>query len=165
MNSFYLDASALAKRYAPEIGSAVLNHLFRTAARDRFLLLNIGIAEVISLLVRKRNSGRLSSADFSAAVLEVDRELITAAPVRKIVVGNLLLFSALSLIEKHGINATDGVILRSALDIGAKLRLLGDDLVLLSCDQRLNKAARAEGLIVFDPESDSQADLDRLLPP
>jgi len=35
----------------------------------------------------------------------------------------------------------------------------------LGCDQRLNKAARAEGLIVFDPETDSQADLDKLLPP
>ena len=102
MNSFYLDASALAKRYAPEIGTAFLNHLFHAAGHNRFLLLNIGIAEVISLLVRKRNTGRLSPADFSSAVLEVDRELIRSAPVRKLIVGNLLLFSALSLIEKHG---------------------------------------------------------------
>jgi predicted nucleic acid-binding protein len=43
VKSFYLDASALAKRYSPEIGSALIDRLFATAAHDRFLLLNIGI--------------------------------------------------------------------------------------------------------------------------
>ena len=42
---------------------------------------------------------------------------------------------------------------------------VGDDLVLVASDQRLLRAAQAEGLVTFDPETQSQADLDALLMP
>jgi len=51
------------------------------------------------------------------------------------------------------------------LEIDKQLHSIGNQLVLVSSDQRLLKAAQAEGLFTFDPETQSQADLDALLAP
>jgi predicted nucleic acid-binding protein len=53
---FYLDASALAKRYVVEQGTFVMNHLFRRVTRDDMMCLTLGILEVISIFVRKKNA-------------------------------------------------------------------------------------------------------------
>ncbi|MBI1930633.1 hypothetical protein HYR99_41105 [Candidatus Poribacteria bacterium] len=66
-------------------------------------------------------------------------------------------------IEKYSLNATDAFILCSVLEAAAALRLGGNNLVLISSDQRLLQAAQAEGLVTFNPETDSQAQLDTLL--
>jgi hypothetical protein len=58
---------------------------------------------------------------------------------------------------------TDAILLRSALDLAANLRARGDDLVLVASGGRLQRAAQAEGLIVFNPETQTSADLDLLL--
>jgi predicted nucleic acid-binding protein len=72
---FYLDASALAKRYAPEIGSSVVDHLFARLTPDRLVVFDVGMAEVISLLVRKRNSGKLSANNFSQVLIDFKSEI------------------------------------------------------------------------------------------
>jgi hypothetical protein len=76
MASFCLDGSALAKRYVPEPGSALVDYILDNVPEDRIYLLNIGAAEVISVLVRKRNAGTLSVADFSQAITELESEVI-----------------------------------------------------------------------------------------
>jgi predicted nucleic acid-binding protein len=53
---FYLDASALAKRYVPESGTGVINYLFSRVPAHRISVLHLGVAEVISIFVRKHNS-------------------------------------------------------------------------------------------------------------
>ena len=63
------------------------------------------------------------------------------------------------------INATDGIVLRVAMDIAQHLRASGDDLVLVSSDQRLLRSAQAEGLIAFDPETQDQVSLAALVGP
>ncbi len=67
------------------------------------------------------------------------------------------------LIRQHSINSTDALILKCALDKAAGLRVDGDDLVLVSSDLRLIRAAKAEGLLTFNPETDDQATLDALI--
>jgi hypothetical protein len=54
MVSFCLDASALAKRYVPETGSALVDFLFDSVAEHRIYILNIGFAEVVSVLVGRK---------------------------------------------------------------------------------------------------------------
>jgi hypothetical protein len=70
---------------------------------------------------------------------------------------------ALFLIEVHSINGTDAIILRLALNLAARLHGAGQDLVLVASDQRLLRAAQAEGLLTFNPETQNQVDLDALL--
>jgi hypothetical protein len=55
---FYLDASARANRYAPEVGTPVVNHLFANVTPDGLMVFNVGIAEVVSLPVRQKNANR-----------------------------------------------------------------------------------------------------------
>ena len=65
----------------------------------------------------------------------------------------------MSLIETHSLNSVDAIVLRSALNIATQLRYTGNTLVLVASDQRLLRAARTEGLQVFNPEIDSQQTL------
>jgi predicted nucleic acid-binding protein len=160
---FYLDASALAKRYAREAGSSAINHLFARLAPDRMIVFGVGVAEVFSILVRKRNGGQITPAACAQALIDFDAEITRQARIQKIIADIGLITAALPLIDHHSINATDAILLRSALDLAANLRARGDDLVLVASDGRLLRAARAEGLIVFNPETQTAADLDLLL--
>lgn len=164
-NSFYLDASALAKRYAPENGSAQVDAILDAVSGNRVYVLNVGVGEVVSILARKRNAGRISPSDFGQAMVKLDTEIAHAAGVKRVSVSNRLALSSFSLIVAHSINSTDAIMLRSALVIARKLRAGGDDLVLAASDQRLLRAAQAEGLITFNPESQDHAALAPLLGP
>ena len=79
MHFFYMDASALAKRYASEIGTALIDHLFANVSLARFYVFNVGVAEVVSLLVRKKNAGQLAVSACNQALLEFGREIRSAA--------------------------------------------------------------------------------------
>jgi hypothetical protein len=65
-------------------------------------------------------------------------------------------------IEQHALNATDALVLCSALDVAGVLHGAGDNLVLVASDTRLLRAAQAEGLTTFNPETDTPAQLDAL---
>jgi uncharacterized protein len=162
-NSFYLDASALAKRYIPENGSAQVDAILDTVPANRICVLNIGTGEVISILVRKRNARIISTADFGEAVAAFDIEFVRSRQITKVPASNRLVVSSFPLIVAHSINSTDAIALKSALLIARKLRAAGDDLVLVASDLRLLRAAQAEGLTTFNPESQDQTAMTALI--
>jgi predicted nucleic acid-binding protein len=165
MNSFLLDASVLVKRYAPEAGAAVVDYLFANAACERLMCLMLGAAEVAAAMARKRNGGLITPTVFSAGMTQLRTEVLDVANFTKLPSDNALINSSIVLSDRHAINATDAIVLRTALDLAAQLRVDGSDLVLVACDQRLLRAARAEGLMTFDPETRTQVALDALLKP
>lgn len=160
---FHIDASALAKRYLPELGTPLVNQLFASCHPRRFIVFNVGVAEVVSILVRRRNAGHISAAAFAQALAEFGAEMVHETRVRKVFATSTLVTAALRLIPLYSVNATDAIILQSALERATKLRAKGHDLVLVASDQRLLKAAQAEGLATFDPETQDQAVLAALL--
>ena len=160
---FYLDASAMAKRYVVEQGTFVVNHLFRRVARDDMMCLTLGTIEVISVFVRKKNASAVPDTAFHQAMTDFRSEIIDAANFMKIPATDPLVNAAASLVAKHALNATDAVILRSVLDLVATLHTTGDALVLVTSDQRLLRAAQEEGVLTFDPTSQTEGDLDALL--
>src|SRR5437773_1042123 len=109
-------------------------------------VLSVGWAEVISILVRHRNSGRLNAAQYQQAIALFRAAVGLATPVRNLPVDAGLADRAADFIELHSINSTDAILLRSALDLAAVLRARGDDLILVTSDRRLLRAAQAEGL-------------------
>ncbi len=164
MHYFYWDASALAKRYAPEIGTPLVNALFCTASRDRMMCLSVGTGEVISVLVRKKNAGLIPDTVFSQALIDFRAEVLSsAAEFRLVALEDRLVFASHVFIERYSLNATDVLVLRSALDVAAALQPAGDTLVLLSSDHRLLQAAQQERLTTLNPETDSQEQLTALL--
>ena len=80
-------------------------------------------------------------------------------------ISNRLATSAFSLIVAHSINSTDAIALKSALAIADQLRVGGDDLVLVASDQRLLRAAQAEALTTFNPETADHLSLAALIGP
>ena len=158
MTYFYWDASALVKRYAPETGTEIVNHLFSATTLDRMMCLSINTGEVISIFVRKRNDGIIAQEDFSQALLDFRSEVLDSDDFQVVSADDALVLESHSLIEKHNLNATDALILRSALDISGEF-LEEDTLVLVSADLRLYRAADQEGLQRLNPEDVSQEDL------
>jgi predicted nucleic acid-binding protein len=162
---FYLDASALAKRYMPEKRSPQVHALLDSVPGNRLFLLNLAAGEVASILVRKRNAGVISAAYFAQALIDFESEIVHAAGIKKLSATNRLVFSSFALISAHSINSSDAVTLKSALTVARRLRTAGDDLVLVASDQRLLRAAQTEGLSTFNPETQDQAALAALLGP
>lgn len=160
MTHVYFDASALSKRYVPEPGSLVVDHIFGRAPSARMRVLAVGAGEVLSVLVRRRNARTLPPADYIRAEAAFRAEVLDHPAVEKVEVDVTTVRASLAFIERYSINATDALILRTALDLQAVLTPAGDDLVVVACDQRLVAAARAEGLPVFDPERQPAADFD-----
>ncbi len=162
---FYLDASVLVKRYVPEAGTPVVNHLFGRVPRSGMVCLTLGGLEVVSILVRKRNANVVSAVAFNQAMTDFRSDILDEADVAKVTATDVLVNAAFPLVQAHSINANDAVLLRSALDLADALRDVAKDLVLVTSDRRLSRAAAAEGLTTFDPETQTQAELDALLGP
>ena len=163
MNYFYWDASALGKRYAPEPGTPLVNYLFTSVPVARMLALYITLGELVSILVRRQNAGAIGDSDFALALTNASTEIVAAGDFPLQSVADSLVLASLRLIERYSVNATDALILRSALDAAGELRARGDDLVLVASDNRLVAAARAEGVLTFNPEAQDRAELDALL--
>jgi predicted nucleic acid-binding protein len=163
MNSFAFDASALAKRYAPEVGGDRVDYVFDQVKRDRLFCLMLGVAEVISVLVRRRNGAVLSPAAFSQGLSNLKTDILDDDDFSTLPASNEVIAAALPLIDKDSLNATDAIVLRVCLDLAALLRAEGNDLVLVASDHRLLKAAQAEGLMTFDPEAQPLVDLEKLV--
>ena len=157
MYYFYFDASALVKRYTQEIGSDKVNFLFNNVPLNRMMCLILGVIELFWICVRKRNDGRLTNPDFSQVGVNFNYEAIDdQSDFKTLSAPDSLVWDAMDLIENHSLNSVDAIVLRSALDMAMELRSTGDTLVLVASDQRLLRAARTEGLQIFNPETDSQ---------
>lgn len=159
----YFDASALIKRYSQETGTPLVNEVFGQLPLNRMTCSTLGILEIISILVPKRNDGRLNQALFEQAMIEFRAEVIDHEELSATSVNDALLLSALNLIPKHNLNATDAVILRSALNLRQVLEDNGDELMLLASDKRLVRAAQDEGITAFNPEEETIRRLKQLL--
>lgn len=81
-NFFYLDASALAKRFIQETGTPEVNEVLDTVPGDRLRVLNIGMGQIVSVMVRKRNAGTISSAYFDQALLDFKAEVVRASHLK-----------------------------------------------------------------------------------
>jgi hypothetical protein len=137
MNFFFLDASALAKRYSLESGADRVDQLFQMVPLDRLLCLMLGAAEVVSVLVRRRNGGLLTPAAFAQGMANLKAEVVDAEDFNALPLANDLVIAALPLIDKHAVNSTDAIVLRLSLDLASDSRANGNDLVLLASDKRL----------------------------
>jgi hypothetical protein len=140
--------------------------MFESAPQPRLMCLTIGATEIVSILVRKRNDGRLSREAFSQSLINLYGEVIDNTEFSTITADDQTVIGSIGFIIQHSINSTDAIILASALQINEELQQQqGHKLVLVSSDQRLNRAAQAEGLLVFNPENDDEQILNLAVSP
>ena len=67
---FWLDASALVKRYVAETGTPLVNYFFTHVPLQQMLCLLEGVGEIISIFVRRRNGRTITESGFNQAMLD-----------------------------------------------------------------------------------------------
>ncbi|MCY4403492.1 MAG: type II toxin-antitoxin system VapC family toxin [Candidatus Poribacteria bacterium] len=160
MYLFYFDASALVKRYTPEVGSNTIHFLFGNVPLSRMRCLLLGALEVLWICVRKRNDNRITNDQFAQSTGYLNLEVMSVnSDFKTMSVPDTLIYNSITMIDAHSLNSVDALVLQSALDINTELHKIGERLVLVASDRRLLRAADAEGLLVFNPETDSQQQL------
>ena len=141
---YYLDTSALVKRYHPERGTTYLDTVF-VEADATFIIVSITIAELTSALVRKQEAGEISEEGLRHTLSKFSEDLIREYWILDI--------------ERHHIHQAQQLILRHSLrtldSLQLSLLLVVRDLspVFLCSDARLLAAARAEGITTLDPSA------------
>ncbi len=143
MPLYFLDTSALVKRYHREVGSAEMDRLF-LHGNNSFVLSALTISEIASTFARKLREGLLSQRVVHQTLDFFSRDLLARFSVLDLERDQV--DQSVSLILRHGLRAMDG------LQLAACLSLAPHHPTLISADHRLLEAARAERLNVLNPE-------------
>jgi predicted nucleic acid-binding protein len=150
VNHYYLDASALVKRYVDEVGSDWLQATIVHTQPALLFTSRMTIVEVISAFARRAREGSLSSEEFATARDAFRGDCLNEYQIMPPMMTVIDL--ACTLLEQHPLRAYDAMHLATAL--GAQQFLTAQSyppLTFLSADERLNHAATAEGLEVDNP--------------
>jgi predicted nucleic acid-binding protein len=157
---FWLDANAIAKRYVVEKGTLLINYFFTRVSAERIICFFDSMDETRVVITKYRNRGDITPSEFSQAIQKFEAEVVNSVEVVQVHATVDQKEAARQLIHDYPINSTDAYILQCALDKAKELRAFGADLILVSSDKRLIRAAKRERLLTFDPEADSQTALD-----
>lgn len=82
------DASALIKRYAPEVGSDAVDALFVAAPRPPMIATFWTYVETCAGILRKRNRGEIGVAAFQTALTALQGEVLTSPDVPLLTIEN-----------------------------------------------------------------------------
>jgi uncharacterized protein len=150
MATYYLDASAIVKRYLREGGSQWVTELWKRTAEVSLCSAELVDIEVVCALSRAERAGRIGlnrrNKSASLFLLEAQQVLDHMSVTAEI----LRLAHRLAL--RHPLRAYDAVHLATALQLAARLSREGLPApAFVTADGNLLAAARAEGLIAEDP--------------
>ena len=150
MSLYFLDSSALVKRYVTETGSGWIRALTDPAARNPLIIARITWVEVLSALARRQREGSIASSDVTRAIRTFSYDLDMQYQVAEL--SAALVRAAGELVIQHPIRAYDAVQLASALRVQSDLVETGvTPLTFLTADERLIAIAQAEGLLTDNP--------------
>lgn len=150
MSDFYLDSSAIAKRYLSEVGTAWIRALTDPAAGHTIVLAQITWVEVAAALAaRHRAPGGITRAERDGAFTLLARHCTTQyrlAPLDPPIVAQ-----AVALTRQHRLRGYDAVQLATALAADAALHAALPGLTFVAADADLVAAAQIEGLTADNP--------------
>ncbi len=148
--AYFIDSSALVKRYVREIGTSWVRGITRRGPSAVIYIARITAVEVPCAIARRRKGKTLTPKRASSILHRFRRHLAGRYIVAQIT--PTLLDEATLLGLKHALRAYDAVQLAAVLEVNRYHQAGGSGAVILvSADQALNDAAIAEGLTVDDP--------------
>ena len=152
MLAFYVESSAIVKRYSTETGSKFVIKLMQPSARNRLYSGKITEVEVCAALTRKRRGLTMTAAAATKSIVRFRRNF--AARFVKSDISDSLISDAIRLSDIHTLRGYDAVQLAAALVAnGARVSRGLSPLTFVSADAELNIAAQAEGLAVENPNN------------
>lgn len=150
MPVYFVDSSALAKRYVHEAGSEALRSLLDAGADCRIVIARITSVELASAIARRHRAGDLTAADAADARNALASDMV--GEYRVVELTAAIAADAMALAERHMLRAYDAVQLATAVNLDRIVRGAGlEPTTVVSSDVELNAAAAREGLAVVDP--------------
>jgi predicted nucleic acid-binding protein len=148
MPAYYLEPSAMFKRYRREQGSEVVNELFEKRTPDEhFATSYLSALEVRTVAARMQRGRLLRPSQYRRLLAQFATDL---ARVHLLPLEDTVVDEALDLIPDHALRAPD------ALHFATALRVLGTagtgEFYLVSADREIGEAARRYPVQVIDPE-------------
>lgn len=152
MTDYFLDSSALVKRYITEPGSQWVSNLFDPLLNHGFFIAAITGVEITAALTRRARGGSITLHDSALARSQFKSDYQTEYQIVEI--NSVVIASAISLAEKYGLRGYDAVQLAAACAVN-DIAIANDVSIItfISADNELNTAALGEGLIVDNPNS------------
>ncbi|MBI4499141.1 MAG: type II toxin-antitoxin system VapC family toxin [Chloroflexi bacterium] len=148
MPLFYVDTSALVKRYRVEQGTDVVNLLFQDLLpEDRFYTSFLTALEMSSAFYRLVGAGQLREIEARQVLARFRRDLLDEFHVWLLT--NDVVAAAEPLVETYRLRTADALHLASALAVIGLVPTT--PAVMVSSDRELLRAATAAGLTVLDP--------------
>lgn len=150
VNTYFLDSSAIVKRYVPEIGSAWIQSITDPDVGHSIAIAQITWVEVHSAFARRQREGTLSIDELDELVEDFREDFQNQYQI--IEVDQLLLETAGELVLQSPLRAYDSVQLASALRLQSQLT---PDIQysFISADDRLLNIAQSEGLVTDNPNN------------
>jgi hypothetical protein len=150
MAIYFLDSSALVKRYISETGSAWRLGLFTRAQGNEFFVAAITGVEIIAAVTRRARSGSIAATDAALVCNQLRNELQTDYQVIEITEG--IIRSGMAMAETQGLRGYDSVQLAAGCAINELCIANGlSPIIFVSADEELNLAAVNEGLLIENP--------------
>lgn len=152
MAVYFVDSSALVKRYISETGSTWVLNLFDPALNNDVLIAGITGVEIVAAITRRARGGSISATDATAACNQFRSDRQSEYQVVEIT--DSIINSAMALAEAHGLRGYDAV----QLAVGREINTLClanrlPPVTFVSADDELNAAAASEGLIIENPNN------------
>ncbi len=145
MSSFFIDTSALFKRYQPEQGTDIICQIVEDTTQPVFIS-SISIIEVISNLRRLFEIDKVTTEEQFLLQRSFFYKDATEFDIKILDVTSDDMVMAEGLILKRYMKPVDSIQLAVALNLGL------NDLIFVSSDKRLNYIARSDGLLTLNPE-------------
>ena len=146
MSLYFLEATAFAKLFVREQGTAALIRLMETVEDNRKLISAGTPLEVYAAIRRRERNGDIASAD-AAAALEILR--LEAARMVQQPLNPAVLEAARQLLDRSVLRWPAALQLGAALT--AREMFQGTEILFVSSSPELLEAARNEGLEILDP--------------
>ena len=148
MATYFLDTSALVKRYVAETGSAWICELTDPTKGNEIVVAKLCGPEAISAFVRK------SPPVPNLSVVLADFRFDFRKQYHRAALTNAVIATAMQLAESHRLRGYDAVQLATAVELHkARDAASLPPLTFVSADDALNAAALRESLVVDDPNA------------
>lgn len=147
---YFLDSSALLKRYVPEVGTAWIQSITDAQSQNLLIVAHIAWVEICSAIARRQREGSISSTQTNQVLAALRAHWNTQYFI--VAIDHTLIDLAGQLVNQHPLRAYDAVQLASALSIQGQLASPSvTSLTFLTADTRLLAIAQSESLLADNP--------------
>lgn len=153
MPIYYLDTSAVMKRYRTEIGSDVVRELFeRLTDSDKLTTSYLTLLEVNSTATRLLKGRVITQVAYETVLIQLSQDIpnydVTLVPVQ-----NELIDRTMGIAREYSLRSLDSIHFASAM-IANEMSPGTQDVYMVSADRDLIAACESYGIPTLNPQSD-----------